>query len=102
MMTDETVHEIRSIVREFLIELLSPGALSQDAGEQWLGLNKAWIPLGYPSYQALHRDVHGGLFRTGKELRDRRKPGAKIARWQIDIIAAGRRLKQDPSKRRSV
>jgi len=97
-----TRDEIQSIVRETLIDLLCPGSLSQNAAEQWMGLDKAWTPLGYPSYQALHRDVKQGLFRLGKELRDRRKPGAKIARWQIDITAAGRRLKQDPSKRRSV
>ena len=52
-----TKDEIQSIVRETLIDLLCPGSLSQNAAEQWMGLDKAWTPLGYPSYQALHKDV---------------------------------------------
>jgi hypothetical protein len=95
--------QIKVLVQEVLIEiLLSSSSLPTQTSEQWISLKKAWILMGYPSYQALHRDVKRGLFRKDKELRDRRKPGAKIARWQIDIVAAGKRLKEDPSKRRSV
>jgi hypothetical protein len=95
--------QIKALVREVLIEiLLSSHSSSTGMSEEWVDLKKAWTRLGYPSYQALHRDVQQGLFRQKKELRDRRKPGAKIARWQIDIVAAGKRLKEEPSKRRSV
>jgi hypothetical protein len=95
--------QIKAIVREILTEiLLSTHSSSTGMSEEWVDLKKAWNRLGYPSYQSLHRDVQRGLFRQKKELRDRRKPGAKNARWQIDIVAAGKRLKEDPSKRRSV
>jgi hypothetical protein len=96
-------NQIKALVREVLIEILiSPSSPTTETSEQWVDLKKAWTILGYPSYQSLHRDVQRGLFRQKKELRDRRKPGAKNARWQIDIVAAGKRLKEDPTKRRSV
>lgn len=91
--------EIKAIVREVLAEMLG---LNNPVGEKWVNLREAWKPLGYPSYDALYKDVQAGLFRKGKELCDRRKPGARIARWQIDIAAARNRLRENPTKRRSV
>lgn len=90
--------EVKAIVREVLREMLEP----QPESDQWCDLPKAWQPLGYPSYDALYKDVQRGLFRQGKETRDRRKPGAKLARLQIDLAAARKRLQEDPAKRRGV
>lgn len=91
--------EIKAIVREVLAEMLG---ISQPVAEQWVNLQEAWQQLGYPSYTALYKDVQAGLFRDGKELCDRRKPGARKARWQLDVIAARKRLREHPAKRRTV
>jgi hypothetical protein len=96
--------EIEAIVRKVVAEMFAPLLGNQpEPTEQWMSLRQAWKILGYPSYDALYGDVHNNvLFREGKEVCDRRKPGAKIARLQIDIVAARKRLKQDPSMRRAV
>lgn len=96
--------ELKALIREVLSEMLAPvlGSNQPAPSERWIDLQSAWEQLGYPSYNALYKDVQFGLFREGKELCDRRKPGAKLARWQIDIIAARKRLRENPAKRRSV
>ncbi len=99
-MTDR--QELKKLMRELLIELATGATQQPDETAQWVSLQEAWQPLGYPSYTALYKSVHLGVLRMGKEVRDRRSPGAKIARLQIDITAAHRRLSQDPSKRRGV
>ncbi len=96
--------ELKVLIREVLAEIFAPtlGHAQLEPQSRWSSLKEAWEPLGYPSYSALYKDVKCGLFRVGKELCNRRKPGAKIARHQIDMAAARRRLAQDPSKRRGV
>jgi hypothetical protein len=96
--------QIKQIVTEVLAELLAQtlAKTTEKQSERWIALDKAWEELGYPSYSALYKDVNAGVFRVGKELRDRRKPGAKIARYQINIAVANKRLMEDPSKRRAV
>ncbi|MBW4441896.1 MAG: hypothetical protein KME10_11795 [Plectolyngbya sp. WJT66-NPBG17] len=89
--------ELKEIVREILIELL--GGVQASELDQWLDLREAWGRLGYPSYTACYKAVQAGLFREGKEIRDRRKPGAKIAKWQINIALANKRLLQSGEKR---
>jgi hypothetical protein len=102
-MSSDNREELKTIVREVLAEMFAPIVGNQpELTEQWVSLRQAWKQLGYPSYGALYGDVHSGLFRKGKEVCDRRKPGAKIAKHQIDIVAARKRLKQDPAMRRSV
>jgi hypothetical protein len=66
---------------------------------EWTDLKNAWEPLGYPSYNALHSAFRRGLFRAGKEMRDRRNPGTKRPRWQINIELAHQRLNTPPDKR---
>jgi hypothetical protein len=92
--------ELKGLIREVMAEMFA--SFQPEPTEQWLSLRQAWKPLGYPSYNALYGDVNSGLFRQGREVCDRRKPGAKIARLQIDIVAARKRLKQDPAMRRAV
>ena len=96
--------QIKRIVLEVLRDLII--ASSQDenstAPDKWVDLQKAWKVLGYPSYGALYKAISSGLLRQGVEVRDRRKPGARIARWQVNLAAVQKRLKSDPSTRRVV
>ena len=95
--------EIRAIVREEFARMFSMMLQPSDPkADQWVGLKDAWKPLGYPSHTAIYKDLQAGVLRVGKEVRDRRKPGAKIARYQVNITAANKRLSEDPAKRRSV
>jgi hypothetical protein len=93
--------QIKKIVQEVLAEMLGvSGQQNLQAG--WVALKDAVLPLGYPSYKALHKDVSAGVFRMGKEVRDRRKPGAQKAVLQINIERAQRRLDENPANRRSI
>jgi hypothetical protein len=93
--------QIKAVIQEVLAEMLGMSDTHTQAG--WVSLKDAVSPLGYPSYKALHKDVCAdGVFRLGKEVRDRRKPGAKLARLQINIELAQRRLGENPANRRSI
>lgn len=101
---DMNEEQVKSIVWKLLLELI-PSLMKVSQPERlegWVDAKKAWGPLGYPSYNALYKTIQSGLLREGKEVRDRRKPGARIARWQVNLAAAHKRLLQDPSKRRGV
>ncbi|MFM2430626.1 MAG: hypothetical protein RLZZ511_1839 [Cyanobacteriota bacterium] len=103
MERDELKSLIRELLPEALAEVLSPVIGTQvDHGERWVSLKDAVEPLGYPSYNALHKAIQSGVFRLGKELRDRRNPGAKSARLQIHLGKAQKRLSEDPANRRVV
>lgn len=92
--------EVKTIVREVLIEMLTPfTSWDKQEKERWVDLKDAWEPLGYPSYGALYRAVQSGLLREGREVCDRRRPGAMIARWQVNLVAARKRLLQHPAQR---
>jgi hypothetical protein len=99
-MSSDNREELKTIVREVLAEMLGVSAASQQTG--WVSLKDAVSPLGYPSYKALHKDVAAGLFRLGQEVRDRRKAGAKLARLQINLERAQKRLMEDAANRRAV
>jgi hypothetical protein len=94
--------DIRKIVRDELIKMFASLTTEPTTPNRWVALKDAVVPLGYPSYSALHKDVSAGVFRMGDEIRDRRKPGAKIARLQINLQQAQKRLSEDPSIRRGV
>ena len=93
--------EVRAIVREEL-QRIFVGSTEPTAPDRWVSLKDAVVSLGYPSYGAIHKDVRAGVFRMGKEIRDRRKPGAKQARLQINVQRAQKRLLEDPANRRAV
>jgi hypothetical protein len=99
-MFPEDRSQIKEIIREVLAEMIAAPIGPSRGG--WVSLKDAVLPLGYPSYKALHKDVCAGVFRMDKEVRDRRKPGAKLARLQINIEAAQRRLGEAPANRRSI
>jgi hypothetical protein len=97
-MTDD---ELEARMRRLLAEILGPLLGSQpEPTEQWVSIKAAVKPLGYSSYDALYAAIQGGLFRQGKEIRDRRKPGAKISRIQVNLVAAQKRLNQAQDTRR--
>ena len=100
-MTSESHDDIRAIVREELRRIFA-GPTEPATPDRWVSLKDAVEPLGYPSYSAVHKDVQAGLFRMGKEVRDRRKAGAKIAKLQINLQRAQKRLLEDPANRRAV
>lgn len=94
--------DIRAIVREEIQRIFSAVASEPTTPDRWVSLKDAVETLGYPSYSAIHKDVQAGVFRMGKEIRDRRKPGAKIAKLQINVQRAQKRLLEDPANRRAV
>jgi hypothetical protein len=94
--------DIRAIVREEIQRIFSAVVSEPTTPDRWVALKAAVEPLGYPSYAAIHKDVQAGVFRMGKEIRDRRKPGAKIARLQINVQRAQKRLLEDSATRRAV
>jgi hypothetical protein len=101
-MSPDVRAEVEEIVRDVLVKLLTAASAPAVSQGGWVSLKDAVVPLGYPSYKALHKDVAVGLFRLGKEIRDRRKPGAKVPRLQINIEKAQKRLSESQENRRSV
>ncbi|MEP0918964.1 hypothetical protein NC981_19205 [Leptolyngbya sp. DQ-M1] len=98
-MTAPSRAEIKELIREVFLEMC--GGVQPDTSKQWLDLEQAWERLGFPSYHACYKAVQSGLFREGKEVRDRRRPGARRAKWQVNIALANKRLTQDGEKRSS-
>jgi hypothetical protein len=99
-MTPVTRDELKVAIREVMAEMLGISTGQQQTG--WVALKDAVIPLGYPSYKAIHKDIASGMFRMGQEIRDRRKPGAKLARLQINLEKAQKRLTEHHANRRAV
>jgi hypothetical protein len=99
-MSPVTRDELKAAIREVLSEMLGASVSQTPTG--WVALKDAVIPLGYPSYKAIHKDVGAGMFRMGQEIRDRRKPGAKLARLQINLEKAQKRLTEHHANRRAV
>ena len=102
-MTPEQEAMVRSIVRSELRRLI--GGADDDSNSQWLDTNEAYRKLGYPTAKSLRQDVDSGLLRLSdgsheREVRDRRKPGAKIARFQFHIANCQRRLNEASDRRR--
>lgn len=86
-------------VRQVLAEMLG---VSTQAEPSVLSLKDAVIALGYQSTRQLYKDIDVGLLRVGIEVEDRRRPGAKKARYFINLPATRKRLAHPPQKRRGV
>ncbi|MBD2054785.1 hypothetical protein H6F88_01890 [Oculatella sp. FACHB-28] len=105
MMNDEFEALIDAKVESKFRELLA-SFVSRLAGDNsvsdWVDTNEACKRLGYPSPKSLYASIDSGLFRLGKEVRDRRNPGSQKAIYQFHVPSCEKRLSSDPSKRRGV
>lgn len=98
--TDEAL--IRAIVRQELRSLLAPLSDGDAPQTEWVDANEASEELGFPNKAALYSAITAGLFRMGKEVRDRRLPGRKKPRYQFHLENCRKRLETDPNKRKAV
>ena len=94
--------QLKQAVREALLELLGVGTPMQStspANRQWYDTDPAYQMLGFDHPNQLREAVRGGLLRLGHEVRDRRKPNAKIARYQFHLEKCQKRLSEKPECR---
>jgi len=98
-MTPEDKRELRLIIREEVANVVAQ--LTETYQPQYAPTKKAMELLGYSHVQTLYSAVNRGLFRIGKEVQDRRHPGAVNANYYFDIEACKRRLQTVPEKRKS-
>jgi len=96
-MTPEDKRELRLMIREEVASAISQ--LTDTKPPQYAPTKKAMELLGYSNVQTLYSAVNRGLFRIGKEVQDRRNPGAVYANYYFDIEACKKRLQTLPEKR---
>ncbi len=94
--------EIREIVKDELRSLLNPLLGQTTPADECLPTNQAYKRLGYKNQKQLYDRVADGLFRLGKEVDDRRKPGRKRPEYWFHIDRCLTRLSENPTKRRAV
>lgn len=68
--------------------------------QEWFDTESAYKPLGLKTAKSLRELVITGDLRLGKEVRDRRKKGSKIARYQFHLKRCQQRLAELPEKRK--
>jgi hypothetical protein len=92
--------ELKDAVREVLAEMLGfqQGAQSQ-GNRQWYDTDPAYQLLDLDNAEQLRDAVRSGLLRVGHEVRDRRKPNARLPRYQFHIDKCLQRLSERPEKR---
>ncbi|NJL21201.1 MAG: hypothetical protein HC895_10875 [Leptolyngbyaceae cyanobacterium SM1_3_5] len=96
--------ELKQAVREVLAEMLgldAPAPASVSPLRQWYDTDPAYTPLGLNDPEQLREAVRSGLLRVGHEVRDRRKPKAKLPRYQFHIEKCQQRLSERPERRRA-
>lgn len=93
--------QLKQVVREILAEMLGVGIEQAPASNrQWYDTNSAYTLLGLDSAEQLREAVRSGLLRVGQEVRDRRKPQAKLPRYQFHLEKCQKRLSEKPERRR--
>ncbi|PSB15975.1 hypothetical protein C7B61_00960 [filamentous cyanobacterium CCP1] len=93
-------NELKQAVREVLAEMLGLDAISQaSALRQWYDTDPAYQLLGLDDAEQLREAVRSQLLRLGHEVRDRRKPNAKLPRYQFHIEKCQKRLSERPERR---
>lgn len=104
--TDRLIPE--SQLKQWLAETLmgmaeNLGARSQKSlgRREWFDTAEAADLLGYDDPRQLRQAVSSGLFRIGIEVRDKRKPNGRKARWQFHVEHCHKRLKERPEKRQA-
>jgi hypothetical protein len=72
--------QLKQAVREVLSEMLGLGTPLPQASplRQWYDTDPAYTLLGFDEAEQLREAVRSGLLRIGYEVRDRRKPQAKL------------------------
>jgi hypothetical protein len=96
--------QLKAAVREVLAEMLGVGNSppADTSRRQWYDTDPAYELLGLDTAEQLRDAVRSGLFRIGHEVRDRRKPNARLPRYQFHIEKCQKRLSERPEKRWSV
>ena len=92
---------LKQAVREVLAEMLGVQATAQEQ-RQWYDTDPAYELLGLDDPEQLRDAVRSGLLRIGHEVRDRRKPRAKLPRYQFHLEKCHRRLLEKPEKRKTI
>jgi hypothetical protein len=92
--------QLKQAVREVLAEMLGiPPTTPAHSTRQWYDTDPAYHLLGLDDPEQLRDGVRSGLFRLGHEVRDRRKPQAKLPRYQFHIEKCQQRLAERPERR---
>ncbi len=99
-MEDRLIPEsvIKATVREVLAEMLGVQPQPQSQ-RQWFDSDPTYKLLDLDAAEQLREMVRSGLLRVGFEVRDRRKPQAKLPRYQFHLDKCRARLNQLPEKR---
>ncbi|NEQ28926.1 MAG: hypothetical protein F6K28_60275 [Microcoleus sp. SIO2G3] len=95
--------ELKQAVREVLAEMLGLGTPAHSVSplRQWYDTDPAYTLLGLDDPEQLREAVRSGLLRVGHEVRDRRKPKAKLPRYQFHIEKCQQRLAERPERRKA-
>src|SRR6476646_3154870 len=84
------------LVRQELAKMLGLTPNNTHPNQEWFNASQAYQILGYEKAKHLYEAVHSGLFRLGKEVRDRRSPGSHRATYQFHIARCEARLLEPP------
>ncbi len=90
--------QLKRVVREILAEML--GIEDRERTKQWYDINEAYKLLDLRSAKQLREMIRTGLLRIGHEVRDRRSPSSRVARYQVNIPKSLERLRKPPETRR--
>jgi hypothetical protein len=96
--------ELKQAVREVLAEMLglgTPASAQVSPLRQWYDTDPAYKMMGLDDAEQLREAVRSGLLRVGHEVRDRRKPKAKLPRYQFHIEKCQQRLSERPERRKA-
>jgi hypothetical protein len=92
--------QIKQAIREILAEMLGVQMAQSGEQRQWYDTDPAYELLDLDEPEQLRDAVRSGLLRIGYEVRDRRKPRAKLPRYQFHIERCQQRLLEKPEKRK--
>jgi hypothetical protein len=92
--------QLKQAVREVLAEMLGVNnSGSASSQRQWYDTDPAYELLDLDNAEQLREAVRSGLLRVGHEVRDRRKPNARLPRYQFHLDKCRKRLSERPEKR---
>lgn len=97
-----SMNQFKQTMREILIEFFGEMQEQIQDQRQWYDTDPAYKLLGLNDSEQLRSAVRCGLLRIGHEVRDRRKPKAKLPRYQFHIEKCQKRLLERPEQRKKV